>query len=465
LTLVFEEGKIMKPVRYCAISLLMTGIWVNVTNGMFAWPQYIPVERLIENATAYIQQEPNDASGYYTLGRIHYMAFVYKSFFVAAYRDDIPPSLIPFWRSGNYLYHAREQEARRIALDEFGYESTSDVPEEEQGEFWIRVRSIENKLERENWLPDMPTNEQLIEHAGAAQWNFYKAIALDPNNALYYLGQASLGEQYYSFFQETSPALMPPAIKTIVLNAVKETYFLAYDLSIQEDLELEWLPIPGLRSIISYEAGTAFIRLWNAEDSIPPEIQEKITGIQENLEILEALRPNAITPIIISMQNNVSLSELLAPDLTVRFDMDGDGIVERRPWVKPTTGFLVWDSDGNGRITSGRELFGSVTWWLFFTNGYRAMDLLDNDRDGFLTDGEFNGISVWFDRNSDGKSDIGEIVSIESLGITAIATRPNGHESKSPMHTAGLRLKNGRTLPTYDWIAPPARSRQEILSD
>ena len=48
--------------RYCAILLLVTGVWVNVTNGMFARPQYIPVERLIENATAYIQQDPNDAS-------------------------------------------------------------------------------------------------------------------------------------------------------------------------------------------------------------------------------------------------------------------------------------------------------------------------------------------------------------------------------------------------------------------
>ena len=81
----------MKPIRYCAISLLVIGVWVNVSNGMFRFPQYIPVDRLIENATAYTQQDPNDASGYYILGRIHYMAFVYKSFFVAAYNDNIPP--------------------------------------------------------------------------------------------------------------------------------------------------------------------------------------------------------------------------------------------------------------------------------------------------------------------------------------------------------------------------------------
>jgi hypothetical protein len=449
----------MRAIKYSAISLLVIGIWANISNGMFRSPQYIPVERLIENATAYIQQDPNDASGYYTLGRIHYLAFVNKAFLVGAF-DENSSKTIPFWWWENYLHSARRREATRMVLEEYEYESTGDVPDAISDEFWDRVRAVQDELISENWQPEKPTNEKLVEHAGAAQWNFYKAIVLDPNNALYYLGQASLGEQYFDFFEEESPALMPTAIKTIVLNAVKETYFLAYEFSIQEDLKLEDRPISGLRSIISYEAGNAFIRLWNAEDNIPREIQEKITAIKTNLELLEALPFGAITPIIFSLQENSSLSELLASDLIVPFDMDGDGVVEKRPWVRPTTGFLVWDSDGDGRITSGRELFGSVTWWLFFPNGYRAMDVLDDDRNCFLTDGEFDGISAWFDRNSNGRSDVGEIVSIESLGITAIATRPNGFNGKSPMHTSGLRLKNGGTLPTYDWIAPSAQSRQ-----
>jgi hypothetical protein len=346
-------------------------------------------------------------------------------------------------------------------LEEYGYESVDDVYGPGHGEFWDRVRAIESELIEDDWQPEKPTNEQLVEHAGLAQWNFYKAIALDPNNALYYLGQASLGEQYFDFLQETCPAPLPPAIKIIILDSVKETYFLAYNLSIKEDLNIDYLPISGLRSIISYESGSAFVRLWNEEDNIPHNIESKIIDIKKNLEKLEALQPGAITPIIFSLMENSSLSELLACDRVVSFDMDGNGHIEKRSWVKPTTGFLVWDSNGDGRITSGRELFGSVTWWLFFTNGYRAMDLLDDNRDGFLADGEFDGISVWFDRNSDGRSDVGEIVSVESLGITAIATRPNSFDGKSPMHTSGLRLKDGRALPTYDWIAPSIQPLRE----
>jgi hypothetical protein len=452
---------IMKATQYTMILFLTMGMWANVSDGGFMLPQYVPVERLIKNATDYIQKNPKDASGYYTLGRIHYMAFVNKAFLVGAFNEN-PPNIIPFWWwLENYRGHLSRQEAKRIALKQYGYESTSNIPVEDRSEFWIRVRSIEDKLESEKWQPEIPTNEQLVEHTGAAQWNFYKAIALDPDNALYYLGQASLGKQYFDFLQETCPVPLPATSKAIILNTVKETYFLAYNLSIKKDLEREERPISGLRSIISYEAGSSFVRLWNLENKIPPVIQEKIIDIKQNLKTFETLRSPGITPIIFSLQENSSLSELLACDRIVPFDMDGNGYIEKRSWVKPTTGFLVWDSDGDGRITSGRELFGSVTWWLFFPDGYRAMDVLDDNRDGFLADGEFDGISVWFDRDSNGKSDIEEIVSIQSLGISAIATRPNDFDGKSPMHTSGLRLKDGRALPTYDWIAPSIQPLRE----
>lgn len=449
----------MRGIHFSAVGLLIIGVFVNIADGRFAMPQYIPVERLIENATAYVQQEPNDASGYYTLGRIHYLAFVNKAFLVGAFGGS-SSRIIPFWWHDNYLRAARKYEATRIALEEYGYESTADVPNAIRDEFRDRVDAIEDTLEMENWLPESPTNEELIEHAGAAQWNFYQAAALDPNSGLYYLGQASLGEQYLEFFKEASTALMPTALKTIFLNGVKETYFLAYDLSILDDLEREHKPAEGLQSLVSYEAGNAFIRLWEAEDQIPLDIQEKTAGIKANLVLLDDIPPGPITPIIFSLQKNTSLSELLATKQVVSFDMDGDGIVEKRPWIKSTTGFLVWDGDGDGRISSGRELFGSVTWWLFFPNGYRAMDILDDNRDGFLSHGELDGISVWFDRNSNGCSDAGEVVPVINLGIIGIATRPNGFDGKSPMHKSGLQFMDGRTLPTYDWIAPSVRSNQ-----
>ena len=400
----------MKAMRY-GVVVLVVGVWIGSAAGRFRRPDYIPAERLIENATAYIAEEPNDPTGYYILARIHYLVFVNKASLVGTFNEENPPSIIPYWWS-------------------------------EYSQNWGTVR---------------PTTEELVAHAGAAQWNFYQAIALDPNNALYHLGQASLGEQYFEFLQEASPAPMPRALASLIVNSIREMYFLAYELSVQADLEREWLPISGLNGIVSYEAGSAFVRLWEGEQDLPQDVQEKIASIKANLATLEELPLGAITPIVLSLEENSSLAELLAPAQTVSFDLDGDGRVEARPWVRPTTGFLVRDNDRDGRITSGREMFGSVTWWMFFPNGYRALDVLDDSRDGWLEAGELEGISVWFDRNSNGVSDTGELVSLESLGISSIATRATGHDGQSPMCTSGLKLKDGRTLATYDWIAPAVK--------
>jgi len=447
----------MKAIRYAAAVLVLAGAGVAV--GRWASPSYVPVERLLENATTYVREHPEDASGYYTLARIHYLAFVNKAFLVGVFGDYTPPHPIPYWWWQDYLGHFRREEARRRALAERGYESTKDIPTEELGAYQWRVQAIEKELEAEGWHPEQPGEEQLVEHAGAAQWNFYKAIALDPNNALYYLGQASLGEQYFEFLQERSLALVPAAIRTIVLSGVRDTYLLAYELAIDTDLQRTRLPIEGLRGIVGYEAGKAYVRLWEAEEQIGPEVQEKLGGIKANLATLEALTIGAITPIVFTLGKTPALADLLAPEQVVRFDLDGDGFAEQRPWIKPTTGLLVWDADGGGKILSGRQLFGSVTWWLFFSNGYRALDILDDNRDGFLTGAELKGISAWFDRNSDGRSDSGEVVSLESLGVTALGTTPSGYEGECPMHRSGIRFKDGRTLPSYDWIAPAVRSK------
>ncbi|MBP7051935.1 MAG: hypothetical protein KBE65_13050 [Phycisphaerae bacterium] len=449
----------MSRVQWCTGSVLVAVVWAGVAAGRWASPVYLPADQLIKNAAAYVQEHPADASAYYVLARIHYLAFVNKAFLVAVFGNYTPPHPIPYWWWGDYLWRMRRAEAERLALEEYGRQSTGDVPAADQTAFWARVSAIETRLESENWRPEQPGVDELVQHAGAAQWNFCRAIATDPNNALYYLGLASLEEQYLEFFGNSSTAPMPASLKTIAVAAVKDIYLLSYNLSIQEDLQLQHLPLEGIRGIISYEAGSAYIRLWEAEESIPAEVQARIDEMKANLAKMAALPIGAITPIVFSMQDSLSLAELLASERIVRFDLDGDGIVERRPWVKPTTGLLVWDADGDGKIASGRELFGSVTWWLFFMNGYRAMDLLDDNRDGLLTAGELKGIAVWFDKNCDGRTDRGEVVSLDSLGIEAIGTRPTGRDGVCPMHSSGIRLKDGRTLPSYDWIAPAVRDK------
>jgi hypothetical protein len=116
---------------------------------------------------------------------------------------------------------------------------------------------------------------------------------------------------------------------------------------------------------------------------------------------------------------------------------------------------LVWDPLNKGEITSGRQLFGTATWWLLFANGYAALDALDDNRDGMLSGSELRGIGVWFDKNGNGRADPGEVQPITDFGVQAIRTRSTGSDHGMLMNTQGLTLKNGTVVPTYDWVVSP----------
>jgi len=74
---------------------------------------------------------------------------------------------------------------------------------------------------------------------------------------------------------------------------------------------------------------------------------------------------------------------------------------------------------------------------------------------------ELKGISVWFDRDCDSKSDFGEVVPLEKLPIMSLATKSCGKDGDCPMNISGLTLTDGRKLPTYDWLASPVKMQSQ----
>lgn len=99
----------------------------------------------------------------------------------------------------------------------------------------------------------------------------------------------------------------------------------------------------------------------------------------------------------------------------------------------------------------------SENWWIFFTNGYQALDSLDDNRDGQLSGGELIGITTWFDKNSNGISEAGEMIDLKTLGVISIGTKPTGETIGMPMHDSGITLNSGEKLITYDWITLPIK--------
>lgn len=164
-------------------------------------------------------------------------------------------------------------------------------------------------------------------------------------------------------------------------------------------------------------------------------------------------RPRAITPIAIPLADDVPLRSVVDRLARVRFDADGSGPREWT-WITPEAGWLVYDADDRGTITSALQLFGGVTFWLFWSNGYEPMRALDDDGDGELSGVELQHLAIWHDRNRDGVSDRGEVQSLAAHGIVALSCDYVAGDSVrvAAVSPRGVRFSDGTTRPTYDVI-------------
>lgn len=110
------------------------------------------------------------------------------------------------------------------------------------------------------------------------------------------------------------------------------------------------------------------------------------------------------------------------------FDHDANGLLESTAWAGSDDGLLVRDLNGNGRIDSGRELFGNNTRLAnggLAGNGFLALSDLDANQDGLLDsqDAAFSELRVWRDANGNGITDSGELLTLGQAGVTSIRTQ------------------------------------------
>jgi len=96
------------------------------------------------------------------------------------------------------------------------------------------------------------------------------------------------------------------------------------------------------------------------------------------------------------------------------FDLDGNGQPDRLPLFASNSGYLALDLDGNGRIDSGRELFGPTT-----GKGFAELSRHDDDGNGWIdaNDAVFGKLLVW----TPDAAGAGALRSLGGLGIGAIA--------------------------------------------
>jgi len=134
---------------------------------------------------------------------------------------------------------------------------------------------------------------------------------------------------------------------------------------------------------------------------------------------------NAASPVIVDLDGDGVETRSAANG--VFFDHENDGFAQPTGWVGADDALLVRDLNGNGQIDSGRELFGSHTLLPSGAeagDGFRALAALDGNGDGRLdgADAAWPQLRLWQDSNSDGVVQAGELRTLDSAGITAVAT-------------------------------------------
>jgi hypothetical protein len=142
---------------------------------------------------------------------------------------------------------------------------------------------------------------------------------------------------------------------------------------------------------------------------------------------------------------------------------------------------LAFDPEHTGIVSSGAQLFGNWTWggkrqaslapepttdgaW---AHGFEALSQLDADHNGKVDGSELEPLALWFDRNSDGISQPGEVVPVKDENVTALfytidTDQPREHELWASVGFE--RIVDGAVVTggAVDWFAQEAKSTVEL---
>ncbi|HEX5216653.1 MAG TPA: hypothetical protein VFV98_14425 [Vicinamibacterales bacterium] len=262
--------------------------------------------------------------------------------------------------------------------------------------------------------------------------HFTAALAIAPDNLVARLGLAWMTHQ--------------SGDKVAAIAAYRDVIERAWKVEGQlKRADLGFVPVTA-------EAADYLIPLLN-----PTVDAQEIATLRERSQKLRRL-PRPITPIAVPLRDGLSFGSVLDDDAAVNFD--GDGLGRKSwSWITPDAAWLVYDQLGNGEIRSALQLFGSVTFWMFWDTGYDAMGALDDNHDGRLAGTELRHLGLWRDVNSNGVSERGEVRSLASYDIVSMSyafTRAND-PVRTPFVERGVTFKDGTTRPTWDVILEPAR--------
>jgi hypothetical protein len=127
-----------------------------------------------------------------------------------------------------------------------------------------------------------------------------------------------------------------------------------------------------------------------------------------------------------------------------QLDLNDDGKPETARFAAPGYGFLVFDRNADGKVNSGKELFGPST-----GDGFSELALLDSDQNGWIDENDpiYAQLKVW--TKTDDGTDV--LTSLKDAGVGAIslgrlatpfAIRDESNASLGQVRSSGIYLSD-----------------------
>ncbi len=169
---------------------------------------------------------------------------------------------------------------------------------------------------------------------------------------------------------------------------------------------------------LEVRGGELFVTLRKASGAV--DQRAGVIGAATILEFRNK-RFGLVTPIILDLDGD-GIDMVSIKKSKARFDIDGDGTLDRTGWVGKGDGLLVIDRNNDGLITGASEL-SFLTEDPTAKSDLAALAKLDANRDGKIdsSDARFGELKIWVDANRNGRTDTGELKPLEEAGITEIS--------------------------------------------
>lgn len=141
-------------------------------------------------------------------------------------------------------------------------------------------------------------------------------------------------------------------------------------------------------------------------------------------------------------------------DLRFEIDLDDDGDRENARFAAPGSGFLVFDRNGDGKVNSGKELFGPTS-----GDGFAELAALDHDHNGWIDENDpiYGKLKVWT-KNADGSETLQSLkdskvgaISLARLA-TPFALRDGANTPLGQVRNSGIYLADDGSAGTVQQV-------------